>query len=131
MIDLSAKIISILKEEGVQGRLDSPIDSKSKRIPFIHDFPKNCCEYASIFFGIIAKKNRPKSEVMLIEGKHRNERHFWLSIDGLIYDITADQFIEHSKPLIGVSPEIANLLMRRSEERRVGKQCITRWWADD
>jgi hypothetical protein len=52
-------------------------------------------EGTSLFLGNILKELFPKSEVTYIKGyKPCGEMHFWLSVDGLIFDVTADQFPE-------------------------------------
>lgn len=111
LIEVAIKVRHILITEGKERTLDSPIDAESKRIPFLHTFPKNCCEISSYLFGKIAKELDPKSEVRLVEGKFNGERHYWIVIDGLIYDLTIDQFIEGGKPLLGAEADSTIVLV--------------------
>ena len=104
-IEIANKVRDALVEEGAHETLASPIDSESKRIPFLHKFPKGCCEYASYLLGAVVKKLHPNSNVLLVTGKYKNTDHFWLLIDGLLFDLTIDQFPSVSKPLIGAHSE--------------------------
>ena len=69
------------------------------------EFPENCCEGASRVFAHIVKNRFPSSEVQVVEGcdYHNDECHYWTVIDGLVYDLTSDQFDGYSAPLLGVS----------------------------
>lgn len=74
-------------------------------IPFFSGFPKNCCEGASFFFGYCISTLFPRNDVEIIKGVRQynghTEYHFWIEVDGLIYDLTADQFNCTSLPVIG------------------------------
>lgn len=68
-------------------------------------FPKNSCEGASRVFAHIVNKIYPTCEVQVVEGYDypNDERHYWTVVDGLVYDLTSDQFDSLSTPLLGVS----------------------------
>ena len=68
-------------------------------------FPKNSCEGASRVFAYVVNKCYPSCNVQVVEGYDfpTNERHYWVQIDGLIYDLTCDQFSGFSSPIIGES----------------------------
>ncbi|OEE65881.1 hypothetical protein A1OO_08715 [Enterovibrio norvegicus FF-33] len=69
------------------------------------EFPKNSCEGASRVFAHIVKSKHPECDVKVIEGYDypNDERHYWVVVNELIYDLTSDQFDEFSVPLFGVN----------------------------
>lgn len=73
-------------------------------LPYFSGFPNNACEGASLFLGMIIKEEFPESNVDYLKGYDKNGSiHFWLEIDGKIFDITADQFPDIKHPLFGVT----------------------------
>ncbi len=66
-------------------------------------FPKNSCEGASIVFAHIVSNRYPSCKVELVEGyDHQNDdRHYWVLVDDLVYDLTCDQFNGFSNTIIG------------------------------
>ncbi|MHA2769614.1 hypothetical protein [Vibrio harveyi] len=96
IIELAKKVRSIY-EKGSQDRFSLFMGS--------FQFPKNSCEGASRVFAHIVKSTYPKCEVQVVEGYDypNDERHYWTVVDGLIYDLTSDQFDGFSAPLLGVS----------------------------
>ena len=73
------------------------------KLPFFEDFPKNCCEGASCFLAFYLMDKYPEKDVSVIHGKSSDgiENHYWVEVDGFIYDLTADQFEEVDKPIYG------------------------------
>lgn len=72
-------------------------------IPFFYDFPQNCCEGASCFLALILVDKFPDKRILVIHGsdKDRVENHFWIDVDGLIFDLTIDQFNSFTSPVYG------------------------------
>lgn len=72
-------------------------------LPFFEGFPDNCCEGASSFLAFYLMDKFPKKDIYVIHGKSSDgyENHYWVEIDGLIYDLTADQFDEVTEPIYG------------------------------
>jgi hypothetical protein len=69
------------------------IANRNIDLPNFWRFPTDSCEGASLFLGNILKELFPESKVAYIKGYNPSGRiHFWLNVDGLIFDITADQF---------------------------------------
>jgi len=65
-------------------------------------FPKNSCQGASILLGMMLKEKHPSSQVIYVKGEDANNYcHYWLEVDSLIFDITADQFEEVELPIYG------------------------------
>ncbi|QUM89531.1 hypothetical protein HWV03_12335 [Moritella sp. 36] len=66
-------------------------------------FPKASCEGSSRIFAHIVNKRYPKSKVYVVEGYDRpnNDRHYWVQVDRLVYDLTCDQFDGFSIPILG------------------------------
>lgn len=73
------------------------------KLPFFDAFPRNCCEGASSFLAFYLMDKFPKKEVYVIHGKSSDgyENHYWVEVDDLIYDLTADQFDEIDEPIYG------------------------------
>jgi hypothetical protein len=71
------------------------------KLPFFYSFPKNSCESASIFLALILKTQFHTKAIEIVHGKNIEERenHFWVTVDGYIYDLTVDQFDGISSPI--------------------------------
>ncbi len=100
MEELAKKLMAILVNEGQCEELGSVIDSESKRIPFIHSFPKNSCEYTSYFLAKIYKENFG-CKSLVVNGTCGGEEHYWVEVDDKIYDITIGQFCGQPAILLG------------------------------
>jgi hypothetical protein len=63
-------------------------------LPFFTSFPLNCCQGASVVFGMLVSLLPTQNTVIVVKGdtRDRRESHYWLEIDGLVYDLTLDQF---------------------------------------
>ncbi|HDO1322689.1 TPA: hypothetical protein P2R03_004248 [Aeromonas veronii] len=63
-------------------------------LPFFTSFPLNCCQGASVVFGMLVKLLPTQHTVTVVKGDTRDgsESHYWLEVDGLVYDLTLDQF---------------------------------------
>ncbi|HIF9122062.1 TPA: hypothetical protein ACX6O4_002528 [Photobacterium damselae] len=96
VIELAKKVRSIY-EKGSQNGFPLFMGS--------FQFPKNSCEGASRVFAHIVKRIYPQCEVQVVEGYDypNDERHYWVLVDGLVYDLTSDQFDDFSAPLLGVN----------------------------
>ncbi|MGZ5600882.1 MAG: hypothetical protein ACXWFX_09830, partial [Methylobacter sp.] len=72
-------------------------------IPFFQEFPENCCEGASFFFGHIAQDMFPNETIEIVKGYRfydkRDEYHYWVEINDVIFDLTADQFNNVDSPI--------------------------------
>lgn len=89
MIDSSKKVRDFFKKS-----------NRNIDLPNFWRFPTDSCEGASLFLGNILKELFPESIILYIKGYNPNGRiHFWLNVDGLIFDITADQFPEVDIPI--------------------------------
>ena len=70
--------------------------------PFSHSYPRNCCESVSVLFYHLAAVKYPSAKVRIVRGINaRDENHFWLEVDGLIFDLTSHQFETIQAPIIG------------------------------
>ena len=73
-------------------------------LPFLYGFPSNSCEAVSTYFAFLAMEKFPQATVVVVHGwNNDDEHHYWVEIDGLVYDITADQFPEVSQAYYGLS----------------------------
>lgn len=84
------KLASDLRE--VLEKAHTKLDSMG--FPFFFDFPVNCCQGSSILLGLEASQNFPSSKIEIILGstRKRDIHHYWVEIDGKVYDLTIDQF---------------------------------------
>ena len=75
-------------------------------------FPKNSCEGASRVFAHAVIQRYPSCNVRLVEGyDHPNDdTHYWVLIDGLVYDLTCDQFDGFSNQILG---KVTNPLIKK------------------
>ena len=91
LIKLSKSVRSLFaKEKGKIG------------LPFFYGFPDNSCEGASCLLAWVLIERFPDLSVEVIHGKDKElENHFWVEVDGLIFDITIDQFPEFQDPIYG------------------------------
>lgn len=69
-------------------------------LPFFCSFPKKSCEGTSLFLGAYLKEIFPSSNILYVKGYDKNGSiHFWLEIDGKVFDPTLDQFDGFNSPL--------------------------------
>lgn len=69
-------------------------------LPHFRSFPKNSCEGASLFLGAYLKEIFPSSNIVYVKGYDKHGSiHFWLEIDGKVFDPTLDQFDGFNSPL--------------------------------
>lgn len=73
-------------------------------LPFFYSFPKNACEGSSCILGLLLMEKYPNLTVEIIHGYSEEpcEHHYWVEVENIIYDITADQFDEIESPIYGV-----------------------------
>jgi hypothetical protein len=96
IVDLGMKIRSIY-EQGAADKFALFMGS--------FEFPKNSCEGASRVFAHIVNTLYPSCEIHLVEGCDHpsDDRHYWVLVDGLVYDLTCDQFEGFSTIILGNS----------------------------
>lgn len=83
------------------GFLEVNRSTRRIRFPFAYSFPQNCCEGASrIFSYLVAEKYDRSAEVIKGTKPRKNEHHFWVRCEGLLYDLTAHQF-SGRRPILG------------------------------
>ena len=92
-----AKLIRLIYEKG--NKEDFPLFMGS------FQFPKASCEGSSRIFSHIISKKYPKSKIHVVEGYDypNDDRHYWVVVDKLTYDLTCDQFEGFSTPILGES----------------------------
>lgn len=66
-------------------------------VPFFGMFPDNCCQGASVFFGMLLGNFFTRDTIKVVHGSTRNRlyHHFWVEADSKIYDLTLDQFYKN------------------------------------
>jgi len=68
---------------------------------FLPNFPSGCCSWASLFIGHYLRSECSISPQRIISARHTNGgQHEWLILNGIIIDITADQFDDAPSPVI-------------------------------
>jgi hypothetical protein len=65
----------------------------------LHNFPQGSCGEASMLLGTFLK-NHGMGVFRYVCGRREGHSHSWIEADGVIVDITADQFPEISERLI-------------------------------
>ncbi|QRV23826.1 hypothetical protein [Marinomonas foliarum] len=72
-------------------------------LPFFYSFPVNSCESSACIHGVFLKDKFPNIKIEVLHGynEDNDENHYWLEIDGLVFDITCDQFDGVSMPIYG------------------------------
>lgn len=93
--------------------------------PLFDSFPNNCCEHTSVLFGYFLNIKMPELTVEIIRGVKRTdecdlEYHLWLEVDGLIYDLTVDQFEECNIPVYGATLHPLNDLFIEDKREYLG-----------
>lgn len=59
------------------------------------EFPSGCCKLSSMVFGLYLENNLKLKEVKLVNGSRKDlGTHMWVEANGLIFDLTVDQFEE-------------------------------------
>ncbi len=72
--------------------------------PFFEDFPKNSAEGASVYLAFMASEKYPTLPIDVVYASNDvGDRHYWVEVNGQIYDITADQFEGITAPIYGES----------------------------
>lgn len=87
-------------------------DPLSRRIPYAHSYPKNCCERTSSLMTVVLREKYPGSKVVYVEGGN-HPLHFWVEVDEFVVDLTAHQFDGHSGPLLCKKPSPLELEFER------------------
>lgn len=66
-------------------------------------FPKNSCEGSSRIFAYIVQNLYLDADVKIIKGYcySKNEYHYWTLVNGLVYDLTCDQFEDFNSVILG------------------------------
>lgn len=74
------------------------------KLPFLYGFPHNCCEIVSNLFAELIHDKYPESDIRIVEAWNyiKAESHFWVTVDGYVYDLTSDQFDSFNGPILGV-----------------------------
>lgn len=60
--------------------------------PNLRRFPKDCCHHASKLLALYFYEKTDLGVFDTVEGEHNDIEHVWLEQNGVIVDITADQF---------------------------------------
>jgi hypothetical protein len=67
---------------------------------FLPKFPCGCCSWATWFLGHFLKYECGLSPRRYHSASRDDDNHEWLVVEGIIVDITADQFDDCSDPII-------------------------------
>ena len=96
-----------IKQLAIKTRKYLEENCKSVDLHMVRRFPFNSCETTSLLLGKIIKSLYPSKNVYFVDGecKSGGGRHFWLEIDNLCFDLTADQFETVKAPFYGVCIE--------------------------
>ena len=94
-------------------------DDIATGLPFMHYFPKNCCEVVTAFLSHTLHKKYPGARVVRVQGEDplHNEAHFWVEVNDLVIDPTCQQFQSYIKPLVGDRPSPLTERFSKIEEQ--------------
>jgi len=93
-----------IKELAIKTREFLVNNCKTVDLHMVGRFPFNSCETTSLLLGKAISDIHPSKEVLYVDGSCKNGkgRHFWIEVDGLCFDLTADQFKNIKLPFFGV-----------------------------
>lgn len=97
-------MIEVVSKDAVKSRSAFSKLKNEFNLPYLHGFPHNCCEIVSHLFAELIYDKYPESEIRIVEAWNhiKSECHFWITVDGYVYDLTSDQFQSCNGPILGV-----------------------------
>jgi hypothetical protein len=100
-------------------------DEIALKLPFMHSFPRNCCEVVSALLAECIRTKYQGAVVHRIQGTNpsNNEHHFWIEINDQVLDPTAHQFDSFSAPIICSTPSPLSAKFSLTE-RQTAKQAL-------
>jgi hypothetical protein len=92
-------------------------------LPWMHSFPKNCCEVATKLFARSISKKYVDCQVYVVKAydSENNDWHYWTEVDGTVVDLTAHQFLEYDGPLVKCMPSLLEKKFHELEKFKVGE----------
>jgi hypothetical protein len=74
--------------------------------PFLHSYPRNCCEFVSVHLGLVLENANPGKDVQIVRAYNRgtDEWHYWVEMESLVFDLTAHQFEAYRGPIVCAKP---------------------------
>ncbi|MDS1828853.1 hypothetical protein QX223_21455 [Vibrio vulnificus] len=86
-------------------------------------FPRGSCETTSLLLGKIIQDEYPNEDVYFIEGTNSSyyEKHFWIEVGSLTFDLTADQFDEVDAPSYGNPIKEIQTRFDKVEKQSIGE----------
>ena len=94
-------------------------------LPFIHQFPNSCCEISTIILAVKLINTIPELNLYIVSGYDhpKNKWHFWIEVGENVIDITAGQFPNVGKPILG-SPNPALLKKFCDIEKKIANEFL-------
>ena len=96
---LGIKMIEQLKKEAIKARKVMENHKHELDDSLFDKFPIGACGNTSFIFGKWLKEKGFKEVKYVVGYRKKWKSHAWLEINGLIIDITADQFEEGMEPI--------------------------------
>jgi hypothetical protein len=92
-------------------------NAAAQGLPGFHSFPMNSCERAAALLAVAFRRKYPLAYVTLVRGRNSatDEMHFWVEIDEMVVDPTAEQFEGYSSPLVCERPSPLEKAFPRDE----------------
>lgn len=77
-------------------------DELATLLPFMHNFPTNCCEVVSALLAHALSVKYPNATVLQVHGTNptNDQHHCWVEVNGKVIDPTAYQFETVSEPFV-------------------------------
>jgi hypothetical protein len=81
-------------------------DDCAKQLPFMHSFPKNCCEVVSALLACALANKYMDAEVVRMRGSDpvKGEEHFWVEVGDQVVEPTGHQFEGTISPFVCAAP---------------------------
>ena len=80
-------------------------DDYAKQLPFMHSFPKNCCEVVSALLARALANKYKDADVVRMHGTDvKGGKHFWVEVGDQVLEPTGHQFEGIESPFVCAAP---------------------------
>jgi len=81
-------------------------DKDVRALPFMHSFPRNCCEVACAVLAKALSDKYNDAEVVVVCGTTlaSASHHYWIEVGNIVVDPTSSQFDDMPQALVGDKP---------------------------
>jgi hypothetical protein len=91
----TARMVRSLRQHATRFRQAVERSKFTEKTPNLQRFPAGCCDHVSLMLGIYLLRILELGEFTMVRAERSvGSRHCWLEKDGILIDLTADQFDE-------------------------------------